>query len=401
MLSDQIWDNAGERYGKVPGDYNTYRVGRIDRNDVVMVVFAGIGTRSAASATAQLRASYINLRLVVLTGICGGIPLSRGPEMLLGDVVISKEIVGYGSRNYGVPLPPTPELQSFLRVYETRPGLSRLKEQSAYYLRELQVRATTEKYRYPGAATDVLFQPQYRHRHHAPGQCRQCADLKARPCVDSRRMDCDDLQCDRRCAVPRRRVARKQQLERAGDIAAAQTPDIFIGRIASGNSVMKSDMHRDDLARTSGAIALEMEAMGMWDAVPTIVVKGVCDYADSHKNKRWQDFAAATAAAVTKSLIQDYPSTSSRHAGRLERVCRGCESIFWAGLRMALPAPHLRDLFCWGLTTWCWNSARKLAIASGYHILSSSLSASFGTIPVMGFWPRSLFRSMFRYGHDI
>jgi nucleoside phosphorylase len=39
------------------------------------------------------------------------------------------------------------------------------------------------------------------------------------------------------------------------------------------------------------------------------VVKAVCDYADSHKNKLWQDFAAATAAtaaSVTKALLERY-----------------------------------------------------------------------------------------------
>ncbi len=28
-----------------------------------------------------------------------------------------------------------------------------------------------------------------------------------------------------------------------------------------------------------------MEGAGVWDEVPYIVIKGICDYADSHKNK--------------------------------------------------------------------------------------------------------------------
>lgn len=47
--------------------------------------------------------------------------------------------------------------------------------------------------------------------------------------------------------------------------------------------------------------------------LPTIIVKGVCDYADSHKNKKWQKYAAVTAAACTKALLWDWrvPSESS------------------------------------------------------------------------------------------
>jgi hypothetical protein len=33
------------------------------------------------------------------------------------------------------------------------------------------------------------------------------------------------------------------------------------------------------------------------------VIRGICDYADSHKNKQWQKYAAATAAAHAKELL--------------------------------------------------------------------------------------------------
>ena len=36
---------------------------------------------------------------------------------------------------------------------------------------------------------------------------------------------------------------------------------------------------------------------------PCLVVRGICDYSDSHKNKEWQAYAAATAAAFTKELL--------------------------------------------------------------------------------------------------
>jgi nucleoside phosphorylase len=49
-----------------------------------------------------------------------------------------------------------------------------------------------------------------------------------------------------------------------------------------------------------------MEGAGLWDEIPTVVIKGICDYSDSHKNKLWQPYAAATAASVTKAVIQRY-----------------------------------------------------------------------------------------------
>ncbi|UKZ53997.1 hypothetical protein TrVGV298_007801 [Trichoderma virens] len=52
-----------------------------------------------------------------------------------------------------------------------------------------------------------------------------------------------------------------------------------------------------------------MEGSGIWDEFPCIIVKGICDYADSHNNTDWQNFAAATAASVVKGLIERYPKT--------------------------------------------------------------------------------------------
>jgi nucleoside phosphorylase len=54
-----------------------------------------------------------------------------------------------------------------------------------------------------------------------------------------------------------------------------------------------------------------MESAGLWEDLPCIVVKGVCDYADSHKNKEWQDFAAATSASVVKALLERYIITDN------------------------------------------------------------------------------------------
>ncbi|KAJ0379426.1 hypothetical protein COL26b_002269 [Colletotrichum chrysophilum] len=57
------------------------------------------------------------------------------------------------------------------------------------------------------------------------------------------------------------------------------------------------------MAQQHGIIAFEMEGAGVWDEIPCIIVKSVCDYADSHKNKKWQGFAAMAAASATKAVL--------------------------------------------------------------------------------------------------
>lgn len=104
--------------------------------------------------------------------------------------------------------------------------------------------------------------------------------------------------------VSRKPLELKQKLEEDGRITEAQAPSIFVGRIGSADKVLKSGEERDRLAEQHKLIAFEMEGAGVWDEIPTIIVKAACDYADSHKNKLWQDFAAATAASVTKALLE-------------------------------------------------------------------------------------------------
>ena len=81
---------------------------------------------------------------------------------------------------------------------------------------------------------------------------------------------------------------------------------MYVGHVASGDKVMKSAAERDRVSQDLDAIAFEMEGAGMWDAVPSVVVRGVCDYADSHKHKGWQNFAAASAAAAAKAVLEVY-----------------------------------------------------------------------------------------------
>ena len=81
---------------------------------------------------------------------------------------------------------------------------------------------------------------------------------------------------------------------------------IHYGLIASGNQVIKDATRRDKLNKDLGGdvLCIEMEAAGLMHNFPCIVIRGICDYADSHKNKIWQEHAAAVAAAFAKELLE-------------------------------------------------------------------------------------------------
>jgi len=84
-------------------------------------------------------------------------------------------------------------------------------------------------------------------------------------------------------------------------------PAIHYGLIASGDQVMRHGATRDRLRKELDVLCFEMEAAGLMDSFPCLVIRGICDYADSHKNKRWQSYAAATAAAYAKELLRTIP----------------------------------------------------------------------------------------------
>lgn len=92
---------------------------------------------------------------------------------------------------------------------------------------------------------------------------------------------------------------------------------VHYGLIGSGNKVIKDAVLRDKLAREQGVLCFEMEATGIMNRMPCLVVRGICDYCDSHKNKDWQGYAAMTAAAYTKELLLEIPCKDVEREERL------------------------------------------------------------------------------------
>lgn len=88
------------------------------------------------------------------------------------------------------------------------------------------------------------------------------------------------------------------RLERDDD-----SPAIHYGLIASGNKLIKGEILRERLSQESGIHCVDMEAAGLINNFPCLVVRGICNYADSHKNDAWNGYTSAAAAAYAKDLL--------------------------------------------------------------------------------------------------
>ena len=316
-LFDVHWD--ARDYGQAEGDTNAYSVGSMSRHNVVLVYMPLImGKSSASNVAANCRISFPGIKLALVVGICGGVPFTKdGTEIVLGDVVISDGIVLY---DFGRQYPdgferknslldnaskPAVEIRAILAKLKGLRGRKRLQERTFDHLRtysdELQDWA-----KFPGVNEDKLFDSAYQHKHQDPLACARCKISDGETtlvCELSRSETCETLKCDLGRLVMRRR--HEAVLAMTND--SFMKPVVHFGLYASGDKVMKSGVERDMIAKKEGVVAFEMEGAGVWDTFPCLVIKGVCDYSDSHKNKRWQNYAAVTAASCAKAFLEELP----------------------------------------------------------------------------------------------
>ena len=279
----------------VDGDSNNYTFGRVGKHNVVIASLPSgtYGTNPAASVSVQMKRSFRWLRFGLLVGIGGGIPrLSTDgdtddgdkDDIRLGDVVVSDPtyhtggVIQYdrGRTNEGEQRPertgvlnkPPESLLTAVMGLKAKHRFEKypLKNHIDQMIRQHSVLAP--EYSHPGEGNDILFEAGYRHE----GRDTHCAN-----CLKSKR-------------VPR-------------PPRQSSYPQIHYGTIASGNQVVKDSVTRDYWRDTEGVLCFEMEAAGLMDSFPCLVIRGICDYADSHKNTKWQPYAAAMAAAYAKDLL--------------------------------------------------------------------------------------------------
>ncbi|KAL3459200.1 nucleoside phosphorylase domain-containing protein [Aspergillus heterothallicus] len=288
-LLDEVHPNL-----RVPqNDHNTYTLGKIGEHNVVIACLpSGIyGTTSAATVATRLSSTFPSVRFGLMVGIGGGIP-SRDADIRLGDVVVSKPTHTHGGviqfdfgkattrpgrsfeRTGTLNAPPQVLLTALAKLQATH-----LTQDERYlqFLGDLATKCPVGR-DFPFArpdAEDILYSADFLH-----------VDPTSKTCA------C----CDVSRAIPR---PPRLQLDR---------PAVHYGLIASGNRVVKNAMLRSRLCKELGAYCVEMEAAGLMNNYPCLVVRGICDYADSHKNKAWQGYAAATAAAFAKEILLAVPA---------------------------------------------------------------------------------------------
>lgn len=105
-------------------------------------------------------------------------------------------------------------------------------------------------------------------------------------------------------------------------------PVVHYGLIASGNAVMRSASYRDHLRDTWGVCCFEMEAAGLMNEFPCVIIRGVADYSDDHKNDHWQRYAAAMAAAYAKDLLRVMPAEEPGSTGITSQISEDCMSRY-------------------------------------------------------------------------
>lgn len=88
--------------------------------------------------------------------------------------------------------------------------------------------------------------------------------------------------------------------------------EVYIAPIASGNAVRADQPFADIQVPVRGTLAIDMEGaafyrtVGEFADIRSLVVKGVSDYADSHKDDTYHSYAARVSAAYVLSFIQEF-----------------------------------------------------------------------------------------------
>lgn len=299
MLDENHDDASGDVSSN---DENIYCMGSVAGHNVVIVCLpAGhIGNNPAATVATQMRATFHGIRVGFMVGIGGGVP-SSDADIRLGDVVVSQPHQRFGGvvqydmgkstpsgfeRTGSLNSPPQILLSAVNNVRANDYlGRSRLPD----YVSELERIPTFQRSR---TSPDVLFEADYDHE--GGPTCEQC-------CVNKQ----------------------QARVQRGGEGEIA----VHYGTIASGNQVMRSGVERDQVSAKLGSIlCFEMEAAGLMNSFPCLVIRGICDYADSHKNKRWQAYAAGTAAAYTKQLLSVIPAAAMTRIDSAEEAMSGANS---------------------------------------------------------------------------
>ncbi|KAL5339858.1 ankyrin repeat protein [Aspergillus crustosus] len=286
----EMMDEEHEKLSQPPKDHNVYHLGSIAGHNIVIAGLWQAGISGAATVVAQMRMTFPNIQSGVLVGIGGGVPMVTDNGMIrLGHVVVSKPAGLYsGIIQYdrgkaesgrfirtGAVAPPPRDLLLAAQALEAQ----RAQTDEDPILENIKRIDTTlhglRRYTFPGPERDFLFPASYTHMQKG--------------------VPCEECGCE--------------MVHRLGR-DATESPPIVVhrGTIASGELVLKDGIKRDVLQQEYGVLCFEMEAVGTLSDFPYLIIRGISDYYDSHKNDEWHGFAAAAAAAYARQLFFHLPN---------------------------------------------------------------------------------------------
>lgn len=320
---------------KPPTDQNAYTLGSIGNHNIVVACLPKgmLGNSSSATVATQMVDTFPSIKIVLMVGIGGGIP----PKVKLGDVVVSTGVVqwDFGKVEDGGKLkhtgslnnPPRSLLTALAKV-ETKIDMegSRIPE----FLQQMETKHPRLAAKFlcsSESLEDDLFQADHGHIQ-TPSTSWWTVVVAAITAIlywlllspiravsgshdeDNHRVESQNK------GAPEEGEDRCRYCDR--------THIVHYGLIASGNRVIKDAAFRDQICESFGdVLCVEMEAAGLMDSFPCIVIRGICDYADSHKNKKWQEHAAAVAAAFAKELLGEVqPSDVARERRAKDQIIK-------------------------------------------------------------------------------
>ncbi|KAL4940491.1 hypothetical protein BDV06DRAFT_224064 [Aspergillus oleicola] len=247
-------------HGSLPvrsDDSNIYVLGELSGHNVVIACLPGIqGKGAAAIAANNLSRTFPSIKYRLMVGIGGGVP-NLETDIRLGDVVISMPTANHGG------------IMQYDYGKETETG---------FVLKG-----------FTATPPSVLRSAVYKMRHENDG----LPFSEIAPLVPQRPLEPDVF------AKPKKVIQRPDRPN--------NTPKVFYGLVASGDSVVKTTRVREEVNQLLGGDVLcyEMEAAGFIHEFPALVIRGISDYADSHKNDVWQPYAAGTAAWCAKAILRN------------------------------------------------------------------------------------------------
>ncbi|KAL3482141.1 purine and uridine phosphorylase [Aspergillus californicus] len=268
-------------------DENAYRFGRIGHHNIVLSCMpkGKYGVTSAASVANHMLRSFPNLRIGLMVGIGGGAP-TKMHDIRLGDVVVSTPTGQRGGvihYNFGKAIQDktfqqTGQLNSSpLTILNCLHDIETLHERRGHDIDStvtdmIQANNRLIGYQRPDPMADVLYDSSFVHSDNSQDCASSC-------------------------------IRQKDKIVHRSNREPDHVLKVHYGLIASADHLMKDAHVRDHLAETEDVLCFEMEAAGLMDRFPCVVIRGICDYSDTHKNDKWQKYAAATAAAYAKELL--------------------------------------------------------------------------------------------------